>query len=192
RNEAGDIADGGLHEGVAEGGLVARRGLVGRHCHMMPAAADAEEHGQGEERDPGAAGREKTPATHVTSSPGQAGRERQGRGGEGAAGAAAGGAGAAGDEAAGAVGGMMVSARRGESTASENDVTRKTTAAALGIFPSTGGVPMEPKTAWLPAPPKAQPLSAAFPDCSSTSPMMIRLTRTWMRTIRMNMRGLLL
>src|SRR5262249_48444616 len=79
RNEAGNVTNGGLHEGVAEGGLVARRGLVGGHCHMMPAAVDAEEYGQREERDPGAAGREETPATHVTSSPGQAEREWQER-----------------------------------------------------------------------------------------------------------------
>ena len=42
------------------------------------------------------------------------------------------------------------------------------------ILPSTVGVPMEPKTAWLPAPPNAEPMSAPFPACRSTIPMIAK------------------
>src|SRR5215472_14079485 len=41
------------------------------------AAAEEEDRGQSKERDPGTAGREETPATHVTSSPAQAEREQR-------------------------------------------------------------------------------------------------------------------
>ena len=73
---------------------------------------------------------------------------------------------------------MIVVERWWESTASEKDVTRKATATTDVILPRTVGVPMEPNTAWLPLPPKAEPMSAPLPAWSSTSPMMIRLTIT--------------
>ena len=41
-----------------------------------------------------------------------------------------------------------------------NDVTAKRSATLVVILPSSVGVPMEPNTAWLPAPPKAEPISA--------------------------------
>ena len=62
--------------------------------------------------------------------------------------------------------------------------TMATTVVAL---PSTVGVPIDPNTAWLPLPPKAEPMSAPLPACSSTRPMMTRLTMMWMITTRMNM-----
>src|SRR5205823_2401403 len=52
--------------------------------------------------------------------------------------------------------------------ASENEVSVKMIAMTPVILPSTVGVPMEPNTAWLPAPPKAEPMSAPLPACSST------------------------
>ena len=47
------------------------------------------------------------------------------------------------------------------------------------ILPSTVGVPIEPKTAWLPAPPKAEPMSAPLPACSRTMAMMAKHISTW-------------
>src|ERR1700730_24893 len=90
-------------------------------------------------------------------------------------------------ERAGAEAGMIVLAFLCASTARENEVTMKMTATTVVILPSTVGVPMEPKTAWLPLPPNAEPLSAPLPACSSTSPMMIKLTMTWMMTTKVNM-----
>ena len=75
---------------------------------------------------------------------------------------------------------MIVVARRCASIASENDVIMNTTATAVVSLPSTVGVPIDPKTAWLPEPPKAEPISAPLPACSSTRPMMMRLTMMWM------------
>src|SRR5581483_8962129 len=98
------------------------------------------------------------------------------------------GAGAAGAAGAGAVaaGGAAAGSRTTElpprppSSASENDVIVKTMAMAPVILPSTVGVPIEPNTAWLPAPPKAEPMSAPLPACSSTMAMMARHISTWM------------
>src|SRR5262249_14548154 len=56
--------------------------------------------------------------------------------------------------------------------ASVNDVSVNTMAIPGGILPSKVGVPLEPNNAWLPAPPKAEPISAPLPDCSSTMPMI--------------------
>src|SRR5215475_4571410 len=52
------------------------------------------------------------------------------------------------------------------------EVIRNRTATAVVILLSTVGVPMDPKTACEPAPPKAEPMSAPFPAWSSTMPMM--------------------
>src|ERR1700675_807257 len=68
--------------------------------------------------------------------------------------------GAAAGAADGAVAGMIVVARRCASIASENDVSMNTTATAVVSLPSTVGVLIDPKTAWLPEPPKAEPISA--------------------------------
>jgi hypothetical protein len=62
--------------------------------------------------------------------------------------------------------------------ASENEVSVKTMAIPVVIFPSRVGVPIEPNTAWLPAPPKADPMSAPLPDCKSTIPMIPKQART--------------
>ncbi len=70
---------------------------------------------------------------------------------------------------------------------SPNEVIMKTAATTAVALPSTVGVPIEPNTAWLPLPPKAEPMSAPLPAWSSTSPMITRLTMTWMVTTRMNM-----
>src|SRR2546423_1235385 len=63
--------------------------------------------------------------------------------------------------------------------ASENEVSVKMMAMAPVILPSTVGVPIEPKTAWLPAPPKAEPMSAPLPACSRTMAMMAKHISTW-------------
>src|SRR5256884_9935132 len=55
-----------------------------------------------------------------------------------------------------------------------NDVRVKTTGIAPVILVSTVGVPIEPKTAWLPAPPNADPISAPLPACRSTIPMIAK------------------
>src|SRR5258705_5901184 len=70
RNEPGDVADGGLHEGVAIGGLFVGGWLVGGHGDPAPAGSGREktregEASKGEQRD-------ETSAAHVTSSPGGA------------------------------------------------------------------------------------------------------------------------
>jgi len=87
---------------------------------------------------------------------------------------------------------MIVVERLWASTASENDVTMKATATTVVILPRTVGVLMEPNTAWLPLPPKAEPMSAPLPAWSSTRPMMMKLTITWMMTSKVNMGGSLL
>jgi len=81
------------------------------------------------------------------------------------------------DEAGGAgalpaTGSRMTEPRSPPSKARLNDVIANTIAIPVVIFPSTVGVPMEPKTAWLPAPPNAEPMSAPLPACRSTMPMM--------------------
>jgi hypothetical protein len=60
----------------------------------------------------------------------------------------------------------------------------KSTATAVVTLPSRVGVPIEPNTAWLPPPPKADPMSAPLPAWRRTSPMMIRLTRICAMTRR--------
>ena len=57
-----------------------------------------------------------------------------------------------------------------------NEVMAKRVATAPVIFPRMVGVPIEPNTAWVPAPPKAEPMSAPFPACRSTMPMMTKHT----------------
>jgi hypothetical protein len=101
----------------------------------------------------------------------------------GAAGGEVPGAAAPGDDpgvaagaATGAVAGMIVVARRCARIARENDVNMNTTATAVVSLPSTVGVLIDPKTAWLPEPPKADPISAPLPACSNTRAMMMRLT----------------
>src|SRR5262249_36264197 len=69
-------------------------------------------------------------------------------------------------------------ARSPPSMASVNDVNVKTMAMPVVILPSKVGVPIEPNTAWLPAPPNAEPMSAPLPDCSRTMPMMPKQART--------------
>jgi len=54
----------------------------------------------------------------------------------------------------------------------------KAMAIAVVILPRIVGVPMEPKTAWLPAPPNAEPMSAPLPACSSTIPMIAKHAMT--------------
>src|SRR5712664_983893 len=75
--------------------------------------------------------------------------------------------------------------------ASVNDVTANTMAMPVVIFPSSVGVPMEPNTAWLPAPPNAEPMSAPLPDCNSTMPMMAKDASTWTMVRAMYIRSLL-
>src|SRR5262249_13071603 len=103
-----------------------------------------------------------------------------------------GGAGAAAGGLAGAVAGMMVDSRRWAGITSVTEVSMKTMAPAGVSLPGTVGVPIEPKTAWLPDPPNAEPMSAPLPACSRTREMMIRLTTMWMITMRMYMPRLLL
>src|SRR5581483_12130996 len=98
----------------------------------------------------------------------------------GATGGAAGTAGgAAGALAAGGSVAGTIDAGREDSLARAKEVIMKTIATAVVIFPRMVGVPMEPNTAWLPAPPNAEPMSAPFPACSSTIPMIARQTNTW-------------
>src|SRR5262249_47373034 len=98
-------------------------------------------------------------------------------GAAGAPGAGASGAGAAG---AGAVAGAVVGTTdiaREESFARLKDVIMNRIATAVVILPRIVGVPIEPKTAWLPPPPNAEPMSAPLPAWSSTIPMMARHTK---------------
>ena len=87
-----------------------------------------------------------------------------GAGAVGVAGAGVAGAGLedAGADGAGAVapaGSRMTEVLRSPPiSASENDVIVNRTAIAPVILLSTVGVPMEPNTAWLPAPPNADPM----------------------------------
>ena len=67
---------------------------------------------------------------------------------------------------AGAVAGMIVVARRCASIASEKEVSMNRMATAVVALPSTVGVLIDPKTAWLPVPPKAEPISAPLPAWS--------------------------
>src|SRR5437773_3411653 len=98
------------------------------------------------------------------------------------------GAGADGDPGAGGVAGTDTGGasrttdedRSPPRIASENEVRVKMIAITPVILPSTVGVPIEPNTAWLPAPPKAEPISAPLPACSSTMAMMAKHISTWM------------
>ena len=76
--------------------------------------------------------------------------------------------------------------------ASQNEVSAKASATPVVSLPRSVGVPMDPNTAWLPAPPKADPMSAPLPAWSSTSPMMMRQTMTWAITTSVNTLGSLL
>src|SRR5258708_26695342 len=96
-------------------------------------------------------------------------------------------AGVAGAGAAGPVAGMMLSVRLGAIIARAKEVTMNMIATTEVALPRTVGVPMDPNTAWLPLPPKAEPMSAPLPACSSTKPTMTRHTMTWTITTRMNM-----
>src|SRR5262249_28358464 len=91
-----------------------------------------------------------------------------GRGGGGGGGAAGAGALAGG----GAASRTTELARSPPRMASVNDVIVKTIAMPVVILPRSVGVPIDPNTAWLPAPPNADPMSAPLPDCKSTMPMM--------------------
>src|SRR6185369_685629 len=89
---------------------------------------------------------------------GAAGAPGTATGGEAAGGVPAGDdPGTAAGAAAGAVAGMIVVARRCARIARENDVSMNTTATAVVSLPSTVGVLIDPKTAWLPEPPNAEP-----------------------------------
>jgi len=77
-------------------------------------------------------------------------------------------AGAAGPDA-----GMMLTARTMRHDREPDEVIMKTAANPPQVaLPSTVGVPIEPNTAWLPLPPKAEPMSAPLPAWSNTSPMI--------------------
>ena len=91
-------------------------------------------------------------------------------GAAGATGVGAAWAAGAGALAGGAASRMTELARSPPRMASVNDVRANTMAMPVVIFPSIVGVPMEPNTAWLPAPPNAEPMSAPFPDWTSRCP----------------------
>jgi len=59
---------------------------------------------------------------------------------------------------------MIEAERRDAMIESPKEVMTKASAMPVVIFPKSVGVPMEPKTAWLPAPPNAEPISAPLPD----------------------------
>ena len=68
-------------------------------------------------------------------------------------------------------------------------MTRNNTDTAVVILLSTVGVPIEPNTAWEPAPPKAEPMSAPFPDWSRTMPMIAMQSRVCRTTSAMNIQS---
>src|SRR5512145_3522766 len=114
---------------------------------------------------PGAS-RARPAASYFVAGAGAGGVDGAAAGGVAGAGGAAGagdgdaaGAGAV----AGAVAGMIDVDRLCASIDSENDVSMNSTATAVVSLPSTVGVLMDPKTAWLPVPPNAEPMSAPLP-----------------------------
>src|SRR5206468_7685858 len=117
--------------------------------------------------------------------------------GAGVGGAGAAGAAGADPAGAGAAAGGGAASRTTElprsppRIASVNDVIVKTIAMPVVILPSKVGVPIDPNTAWLPAPPNAEPMSAPFPDCSRTMPMMAKHARTCRMVRAMYIRSLL-
>src|SRR4029077_17716627 len=78
---------------------------------------------------------------------------------------AGGAAGIAGAGAAGPVAGMMLSVRLLGIIDRANEGTLNMICTTQGALPRTVGVPMAPNTAWLPLPPKAEPMSAPLPAC---------------------------
>jgi hypothetical protein len=61
---------------------------------------------------------------------------------------------------------------------SVSEVSMKTTTRTRVALLRKSAGPVEPKRAWLPAPPKTAPMSAPLPDCRSTA--MMRRTETMM------------
>src|SRR6185436_7080034 len=172
RDQPPDVADGGLDEGVAVGGR-ARARLVGAALDLAVAGR--------QQPQPGDPGQDSTSA-HATARHG--GPDYfWGAGVTGAGGAA----GVAGAGAAGPLDGMMLKLRLWAIIDSANEVTMNAIATTEVALPRTVGVPMDPNTAWLPLPPKAEPMSAPLPACSSTRPTMTRHTMMWTITTRMNM-----
>ncbi len=100
---------------------------------------------------------------------------------------AGGAAGVAGAGAVGPLAGMMLTDRLWAIIDRANEVSMNMIATTEVALPSTVGVPIDPNTAWLPVPPKAEPMSAPLPACSRTRPTMAMHTITWRTTTRMNM-----
>src|SRR2546427_2324828 len=183
RDQARDVALQRLDVGVAVRRLARR--LSAREIHRAVRFAPA----------PGDGEQEEQPEEAQRNGPAHPHRQRGwlGVGGAGSAGAAGvGDAGAAGALAGGGAASRTTELPRSPPRiASVNDVIVKTIAMPVVILPSKVGVPIDPNTAWLPAPPNAEPMSAPFPDCSRTMPMMAKHARTWMMISAMCIRSLL-
>src|SRR5206468_5851525 len=167
RDEARDVAGQRVDEGVAVRRLAGRLTGGAIDGAVRLAAASPE--------------RENEQPSEVTQAEAAHAPQRAGAGDAGVTGVGAAGPGAVG--AAGAAGAGVLAgggaasrttelARSPPRMASVNDVIVKTIAMPVVILPRSVGVPIDPNTAWLPAPPNAEPMSAPLPDCSKTMPMM--------------------
>src|SRR5580765_8457319 len=190
RDQAGDVPLQRLDVGIAVGRLARSRRRRGLHGVVRLASAA----GQRDQQEQ--AGKTKDVAATHRRQRGWAGAGDWGVGVVGTVGSdGADGTGTAGF--AGALAGGGTASRTTElprsppSIASVNDVSVKTMAMPVVILPSKVGVPIEPKTAWLPAPPNAEPMSAPLPDCSRTMPMIPKHASTWMMVRTMCTRSLL-
>src|SRR4029453_13323748 len=193
RDQPRDVALQRLDVGVAVRGL--GRPLPRRDVESAIGltTASGERHQKEQGREP-----EQAAATHAgqrgcaagggveAGAAGAAGADAVGRGGAAGGVGDVGAAGSAGAGVAGAAG-ALAGAGASRTTelpcspprmASENEGSAKTIAIPVVILPSSVGVPIEPNTAWLPAPPKAEPMSAPLPDCKRTMPMMAKHAST--------------
>src|SRR4029453_11881826 len=137
RNQARDVAGERVDEGVAVRRLAG--GLTGRGVDGAARLAAASPDREDEQQREGS----QAEGAHAP--------QRVGAGGAGAAGAPGAGAGAL---AGGAAGSRTTElARSPPRMASVNDVIVKTIAMPVVILPRRVGVPIDPNTAWLPAPP---------------------------------------